>query len=45
MTTTGGPVLTGRAVDLDADGRLLIDRQGRLEPVGAGDVEHLRPLV
>ena len=43
VTTTGGPAVTGRAIGLDGDGRLLIERDGRVDPVGAGDVEHVRP--
>ncbi|GAA3509790.1 biotin--[acetyl-CoA-carboxylase] ligase [Georgenia daeguensis] len=36
----GGPA--GRAVDLDADGRLLIDTGDAVEAVAAGDVWHVR---
>jgi BirA family transcriptional regulator, biotin operon repressor / biotin---[acetyl-CoA-carboxylase] ligase len=36
----GGPA--GRAVDLDADGRLLIDTGAGVEAVAAGDVRHVR---
>ena len=36
----GGP--EGRAVDLDGDGRLLIDTGGAVEAVAAGDVWHVR---
>jgi BirA family transcriptional regulator, biotin operon repressor / biotin---[acetyl-CoA-carboxylase] ligase len=43
VTTTDGAAITGRALDIDADGRLLVQRDDRVEAVGAGDVEHLRP--
>lgn len=42
VTTTAGDTVTGRAVALDVDGRLLVDVGGRVAAVGAGDVEHLR---
>lgn len=42
VSTTAGPVVTGRAVGIDSDGRLQIEQDGRVEVVGAGDVEHLR---
>lgn len=39
-----GRSLTGRAVGIDADGRLRVDSgDGRVETVAAGDVVHLRP--
>jgi BirA family biotin operon repressor/biotin-[acetyl-CoA-carboxylase] ligase len=39
----GGEVLEGRAVDVDATGRLLVeDRGGVTVTLAAGDVEHLR---
>lgn len=44
VSTTAGPVVSGRAVGIDSDGRLQIDQGGRVEVVGAGDVEHLRPV-
>jgi biotin-(acetyl-CoA carboxylase) ligase len=36
--------LTGEATDIDAEGRLLVVQEpgGRLVPVSAGDVLHLR---
>jgi BirA family biotin operon repressor/biotin-[acetyl-CoA-carboxylase] ligase len=43
VTTTQGQALRGRAEGIDADGRLVLDADGRIERVGAGDVEHLRP--
>ncbi|MCH0560755.1 biotin--[acetyl-CoA-carboxylase] ligase [Streptomyces sp. MUM 16J] len=40
----GDRALVGRAVAVDGDGRLVIATQeGAREPVGAGDVVHLRP--
>jgi BirA family biotin operon repressor/biotin-[acetyl-CoA-carboxylase] ligase len=39
----GGASVSGHATDLDEDGRLLIRTvDGRLTPIGAGDVVHLR---
>jgi BirA family biotin operon repressor/biotin-[acetyl-CoA-carboxylase] ligase len=43
VTTTQGQSLRGHAEGIDADGRLVLDAAGRIETVGAGDVEHLRP--
>ena len=43
ISTTAGPALRGRAVGIDADGRLQLDDNGRITVIGAGDVEHLRP--
>ncbi|MGH8861005.1 MAG: biotin--[acetyl-CoA-carboxylase] ligase [Jatrophihabitantaceae bacterium] len=43
VSTTTGATVTGRAVGIDRDGRLLVDRDGSVEAIGAGDVEHLRP--
>jgi BirA family transcriptional regulator, biotin operon repressor / biotin---[acetyl-CoA-carboxylase] ligase len=42
VSTTAGPVVTGRAVGIDHDGRLQVEHDGLVEVVGAGDVEHLR---
>jgi BirA family biotin operon repressor/biotin-[acetyl-CoA-carboxylase] ligase len=39
-----GGTLTGTATGIDRDGRLLVDSDGRLVPVGAGDVVHVRSL-
>ncbi|MEO5711499.1 MAG: biotin--[acetyl-CoA-carboxylase] ligase [Nocardioidaceae bacterium] len=39
---TGEPLL-GRAVDVDEDGRLLVDDGTRVHTLGAGDVVHVRP--
>ncbi|MDJ0465104.1 biotin--[acetyl-CoA-carboxylase] ligase [Streptomyces sp. H27-C3] len=40
----GGRSLTGEAVAVDGDGRLVLaTAEGMQEPVGAGDVVHLRP--
>ncbi|WP_082605789.1 biotin--[acetyl-CoA-carboxylase] ligase [Nocardioides sp. Root190] len=39
----GGGELTGRAVDVDADGRLVVETANGQERVGAGDVVHVRP--
>jgi BirA family biotin operon repressor/biotin-[acetyl-CoA-carboxylase] ligase len=38
----GSQLLEGTAVDIDADGRLVIDAGGRRETVAAGDVVHVR---
>jgi BirA family biotin operon repressor/biotin-[acetyl-CoA-carboxylase] ligase len=43
VTTTRGQALRGVAEAIDADGRLVLDVEGHIERVGAGDVEHLRP--
>jgi BirA family transcriptional regulator, biotin operon repressor / biotin---[acetyl-CoA-carboxylase] ligase len=42
VTTTSGVTVSGDAVGIDADGRLQVDVGGRVENIGAGDVEHLR---
>jgi BirA family biotin operon repressor/biotin-[acetyl-CoA-carboxylase] ligase len=42
VTMTDGHSYSGRAVGIDAEGRLQVHRDGRVEAVGAGDVEHLR---
>jgi BirA family biotin operon repressor/biotin-[acetyl-CoA-carboxylase] ligase len=39
---TGAPLL-GRAVDVDEEGRLLVDDGTRVHALGAGDVVHVRP--
>jgi BirA family transcriptional regulator, biotin operon repressor / biotin---[acetyl-CoA-carboxylase] ligase len=39
----GGGQLSGRAVDVDEAGRLVVEAGGRTERVGAGDVVHVRP--
>ncbi|WP_418607872.1 hypothetical protein [Georgenia sp. SUBG003] len=38
----GGGQRVGRAVDVDTDGRLLIDTGAGVEAVAAGDVRHIR---
>jgi BirA family biotin operon repressor/biotin-[acetyl-CoA-carboxylase] ligase len=38
----GGTVITGRASDIDAVGRLLIDGEDGVQAVSAGDVIHVR---
>lgn len=40
-----GTAVEGRAVDLDRDGRLVVDTPDRQVAVNAGDVEHVRPAV
>ncbi|HEY8301889.1 MAG TPA: biotin--[acetyl-CoA-carboxylase] ligase [Jatrophihabitans sp.] len=45
VSTTGAGAVTGRAVGIDADGRLQVEHDGRVEAIGAGDVQHLRPVV
>lgn len=42
VSTTAGPVVTGQAIGIDSDGRLQVEHDGRVEIVGAGDVQHLR---
>ncbi len=39
---TGEPLL-GRAVDVDEEGRLLVDDGARVHALRAGDVVHVRP--
>jgi BirA family biotin operon repressor/biotin-[acetyl-CoA-carboxylase] ligase len=39
----GGDTVTGRAVDVDAEGRLHVDDGSRVHVLGAGDVIHVRP--
>jgi len=41
----GGASVEGVAVDIDDDGRLVVDTHGRRESFSAGDVVHLRPPV
>jgi BirA family biotin operon repressor/biotin-[acetyl-CoA-carboxylase] ligase len=43
VAMTDGAVLEGTACDVDPAGRLVVDTPGGQRPVGAGDVEHLRP--
>jgi BirA family biotin operon repressor/biotin-[acetyl-CoA-carboxylase] ligase len=43
VTGVDGRTLTGRAVDLDADGRLVVATSDGRRAVSAGDVEHVRP--
>ncbi len=40
-----GEALHGRAVDVDGDGRLLVDDGRRVHVLGAGDVVHVRPAM
>jgi BirA family biotin operon repressor/biotin-[acetyl-CoA-carboxylase] ligase len=39
----GGTTIAGRAVDVDADGRLVVETADGQQKVGAGDVVHVRP--
>jgi BirA family transcriptional regulator, biotin operon repressor / biotin---[acetyl-CoA-carboxylase] ligase len=39
----GGTAISGRAVDVDPDGRLVVETAGGVEKVGAGDVVHVVP--
>jgi len=39
----GGTTLTGRAVDVDIDGRLVVETADGVQKVGAGDVVHVVP--
>ncbi|QYJ04375.1 biotin--[acetyl-CoA-carboxylase] ligase [Nocardioides panacisoli] len=43
VSLPGGGDLTGRAVDVDASGMLVVETAGGVERVGAGDVVHVRP--
>ena len=43
VSGTDAEVVVGRAVDIDAGGRLRLDVDGVERSIGAGDVEHLRP--
>ncbi len=43
VTGADGTALAGRAVDLDADGRLVIETSDGRRAVSVGDVEHVRP--
>ena len=43
VSTLDGTQLEGHAVRIGADGRLLVDIDGVLTAIGAGDVAHLRP--
>lgn len=40
----GQPVLTGTAVDLDTEGRLVVLSGGQRHALAAGDVTHVRPV-
>jgi BirA family transcriptional regulator, biotin operon repressor / biotin---[acetyl-CoA-carboxylase] ligase len=42
VSVPSGETLTGRAVGVDADGRLEVETAGGLTAVGAGDVVHVR---
>jgi BirA family transcriptional regulator, biotin operon repressor / biotin---[acetyl-CoA-carboxylase] ligase len=44
VTGTDGRTLRGTAVDVDGAGRLLVRTAGGDEVVGAGDVQHVRPV-
>jgi BirA family biotin operon repressor/biotin-[acetyl-CoA-carboxylase] ligase len=39
----GGTAISGRAVDVDSDGRLVVETADGVEKVGAGDVVHVVP--
>jgi BirA family biotin operon repressor/biotin-[acetyl-CoA-carboxylase] ligase len=39
----GGDTVTGKAVDIDDEGRLHVDDGSRVHVLGAGDVVHVRP--
>ena len=43
QVTTEDRAIEGRAVDIDAAGRLLVDVGGSIERVAVGDCQHLRP--
>jgi hypothetical protein len=40
----GGETLTGRAIEIDDAGRLVIETEGRTRAIGAGEVVHVRPV-
>ncbi|MCX4724223.1 biotin--[acetyl-CoA-carboxylase] ligase [Streptomyces sp. NBC_01306] len=40
----GGTSMTGEAVAVDGDGRLVLATEDGVQPVGAGDIVHLRPV-
>ncbi len=42
VATTIGTIVPGRAVGIDSDGRLQVEHDGRVDAIGAGDVQHLR---
>lgn len=42
VVTLDGSTVSGHAVRISSDGRLLVDAAGELIAVGAGDVEHVR---
>ena len=44
VSGTDAAVLVGRAVDIDPGGRLRLEVDGQERSIGAGDVEHLRPV-
>jgi BirA family biotin operon repressor/biotin-[acetyl-CoA-carboxylase] ligase len=43
VTLADGAVVVGDAIDLDEIGRLVVRTSTGVRPVGAGDVEHVRP--
>lgn len=43
VTLADGEMVVGDAVDIDEIGRLLVQTSNGLRPIGAGDVEHVRP--
>jgi BirA family biotin operon repressor/biotin-[acetyl-CoA-carboxylase] ligase len=43
VTGTDGSRVRGAATGVDSTGRLLVDVGGAVRPIGAGDVEHVRP--
>ena len=43
VSMPGDQTLEGVAVGLDADGRLLVDADGAVQAISAGDVVHVRP--
>lgn len=44
VSTLDGAALTGQAMSIAGDGRLVVEVAGQRQAVGAGDVEHLRGL-
>ena len=43
VRSSDGTTVTGMAVGVDAEGRLLVDSGASVRVVSAGDVEHVRP--
>jgi biotin-(acetyl-CoA carboxylase) ligase len=44
VNTSSGEVIRGKAVDIGADGSLILDTESRLKSVMSGDVERCRRI-